>query len=708
MRFNSKIQLVFFIIAACVLSQENASLPPPCPLSTFNPGDVSPSFTFALTSGGNLSIPATDNTLLPLILFIVDDATDPGGVILAEDGIEIDRFLAQVIPESGTFAFLSQSVSDGAAQIQSLFEIRLAKMSPKRAAAWRARLVFARDSVDSIISTGSAAGLGNLTKAWTNPRLFINAANIAPIPRVDGFYECFQWPPAIANYTLIGPIIACSENLPPTIPQGSLLLITGVSPVGGVCDAEAVISWAQRRAPTAAGAVIATQSPTLVGRACDDTFVDAPFFPLIISIEGGEALSRIVIDGNGSASISLNWTCGNATWLAIDNAGKLQQIGWRKYTEMGALRWARDEQYYLSAAAAVAERRPISDRISLIPKGAQLNNFAKNITFDPHVLRQSGSGAVFDFSLTCTGVGDNECGPWDRIISASAMCWPQNMPPPVTTQLLPTEIARWITPFRRNSGRWQSPADVLIGLVGNGSQTNTELWTCEITSSTCCEPWYGELTLLLSDGTNANASSSSSSSLAAFVTIPIIFPNMASHFGPDFNTNRTTTLLPPVNKWTRAVLTALITGHGSAPPPPVSQGCEYSPTEHSFAIGIPGGAQPILIVNSSDSPISRAQYMGAGSEEGCANQVGVIDSDGIGFYGAIGNQHGDYRDGRDGWCPGQGVRALRWDVSNAISHDDGIAIEITYSALSFYVDGTHPSYDGCGGDIIFSAALLFY
>lgn len=685
--------IILNAFSALVSSQESATLPPPCAASTYLPGEVSPPFSFALTSGTNLSVPAEPEAL-PIVFFIVDSASDPGGVILASDGIELDRFLAAAPPASGTFAFLSQSNRDGAAQVESLFAVRLAAIAAEgaagaqKAAAWRARLAFARDSVEMMHDSALAA----LSVAWPSPRLWITADGIAPVPRVDGFYECFQWPPAVDNFTLFGPVDACSSDaiIPAFPPQKGLLLVLNVSAVGGECDASAAATWAQHVAPNASGAVIAAPAPALVGRDCADAFVDTPFFPLIVDTQGGAALASRVRSNGAPLPVALNWTCSSATWLSVDSSNRLQRVGWRKYTESSALRWALDELVYLETAAAVARARP--QPISLVPAGSQLNAFSANVSFDVSEIRAAGGGAVLDFTLTC-GIGapgDEPCGPWDRILSAAASCWPQGEPRPAAAPF--TEIARWITPFRRASGRWQSPADVLIGLVGNASGVGA-LWTCEISVSSCCEPWFGALNLLLGDGSVASAVS----------TIPVIFPNMASHFGPDYNSNRSTVLLPPSDiAWTRVSLFAFITGHGSDPPPPVGQGCEYAPTSHAFALGPPSGESPLLIVNSSVS--AYAQYMLAGSEEACAQQVGAIDADGR-LYGVIANQHGDYRDGRNGWCPGQGVRSLQWDVTPAVT---ARGVNISYSALSYYVGGSHPSAAGCGGDIVFSAALIFY
>lgn len=146
-------------------------------------------------------------------------------------------------------------------------------------------------------------------------------------------------------------------------------------------------------------------------------------------------------------------------------------------------------------------------------------------------------------------------------------------------------------------------------------------------------------------------------------------------------------------------LFAWITGHGSNPPPPVSQGCEYAPTSHEFRLSLGGGGGPPLAVANS-SAIAFAQYMLAGSAFGCSSKAGL---------GVITNQHGDYRDGRDGWCPGQAVAPLAWDVTAAFASVSAAPRLVNYSALSYYVGGgTDPGGAGCGGNIVLSAALVFF
>lgn len=105
--------------------------------------------------------------------------------------------------------------------------------------------------------------------------------------------------------------------------------------------------------------------------------------------------------------------------------------------------------------------------------------------------------------------------------------------------------------------------------------------------------------------------------------------------------------------------------------------------------------------------------MNAGSEFGCTAFVG---------QGSVPNEHGTWYYGRDGWCDGQDVKPLVWDITSALAldHDDpqqtptsgrkGRAQEfnLTYFALAYDVGGKHPSEDGCDGGILMTANVAFY
>jgi len=680
-RWNFLLVMTTFVIMAH--SQESATLPPPCPIlsETFLPGTPSPAFYFNTTNGTNVIFPG--NLQLPFVAFIVDDRTDPGGVVLATDLIEIDRFLTAEPPIHGLFAFFSQSNESLMSNIEFIFSERLALLPPSKASLWLQHLVFSAETMEDLSNRGSSLSL--LAKSWQSPRLFVTAPGPGEIqaPRTDGFYECYQWPPAEATYPIAGPFNACSNDPITNVPAGSLLLVVNVTSDEGNCDVATATAWAQLNAPNAIGAIIASPSPSLIGRNCDDTFVDDLFYPLLVSEADATAFANRLVNGP-PFNVSLNYSCSDSYWLGIDTAGNLAVMGWRKYTETSALRWMLDHFLYLDQVEKKAQ--VAADYvISLVPSKSVLNSFQSNITFPSAAfLRTYGSGALLDFKLRCSGIGDIDCGPWDRIISSYASCIESGSNDPLPPNV---EIARWITPFRRSTGRWLTSADVLIGLVGNSSATPLDVpWTCSITVVSCCEPWLGSLDLLLP--------STSTSPPPPFSVIPIIFPNQGSHFGPEFNVNKTILFETPPT-FSRVILTALISGHGSDPPPPASTGCEYSPTSHAFSIRPTSSASPTLIVNSSD--IAYDQYMLAGSIFGCSDKVA---------QGVIANSHGDYRDGRDGWCPGKLVSPLEFDITGAFENGAGL-YEISYNAISYWVDGSHPSSAGCGGDIYFSGVISF-
>ena len=90
--------------------------------------------------------------------------------------------------------------------------------------------------------------------------------------------------------------------------------------------------------------------------------------------------------------------------------------------------------------------------------------------------------------------------------------------------------------------------------------------------------------------------------------------------------------------------------------------------------------------------------MEAGSELGCADKAG---------RGAVPNEHGTWYYGRNGWCDGQDVSPLVWDVT--ASAPAGQAATLRYYARSYPVGKPdQPTEDGCHGTITMSSYLLFW
>jgi hypothetical protein len=685
------------LLCISVMGQESLTLPIPCPVNGYDIGSASPSFEVALVNGSTFSFTYPGDAIqLPLVAFALDAQLDPGGYILATDAIEVDRFLLAPPPASGTFLILGYEAGL-AATLAAAFEARIValRLPPSTASAWRARLAFVSPSLAALTAQDSA--ISQILSGWQSPRLWLSAARLEATPRVDGFYECYQWPLAAENFTLVGPVEACAAVGAGDVPSGAMVLVVNTS---SKCPPQAASDWAQKVAPNAAGAVIGADTPQLVGRNCADAFYDAAFFPMIIGSEAASRIAAETVKAGGSVNMSISANCSTGTWFAIDHRGNLQTVGWRKYTEAYTLRWALDYMQYI--AGLDVQLANASQVIPLIPVGTVVNTASFNISF-PSVaaLRENLTRASLEFTLSCPGgQGDNSCGPWDRIISASALCWQDSTGYPGTE--VSTEIGRWITPFRRGVGRWITSAAALLPLIGNGSSVpSASAWTCTISSTSCCEPWAGELNLLL-----YRSPIPASASAAVPFALTTIFPLSDTHFGPSYNANRSVHFQVPVGA-KQAFLWALISGHGSAPPPPVSQGCEYSPTSHAFAIAVSTNQLTASKVIVNTSSVAFSQYMEAGSIFGCSSKVSE---------GVIANSHGDWRDGRDGWCPGQVVFPLNADISGILEGEgggggaNGTTFELSYSALSYYVGTppTHPSSEGCGGDIVLSASILFF
>ena len=168
--------------------------------------------------------------------------------------------------------------------------------------------------------------------------------------RVDGFYECYRWPPAREAYALYGPIAPCSSPVAAWANVTGMVLLTPSAPL---CSPEEAVAWAQGAFPSAAGALLPSASPLLLGRNCDDTFIDAPFFPAVIDTASGAALAGALAAAGAPGSgatlpIAFNYTCAEGTALAIGGDGAFSTLGWRKYTEASLLAWGVSELTHLA------------------------------------------------------------------------------------------------------------------------------------------------------------------------------------------------------------------------------------------------------------------------------------------------------------------------------------------------------------------------
>ncbi len=85
-----------------------------------------------------------------------------------------------------------------------------------------------------------------------------------------------------------------------------------------------------------------------------------------------------------------------------------------------------------------------------------------------------------------------------------------------------------------------------------------------------------------------------------------------------------------------------------------------------------------------------------GTPEGCANRV---------FEGVEPNEYGTWLYGRDGWCDGQEVTPLEWDITSSISMDPSTPNTVIY--FGYYQDHT-PDPTENPGYIIMHSFLVYY
>jgi len=132
-----------------------------------------------------------------------------------------------------------------------------------------------------------------------------------------------------------------------------------------------------------------------------------------------------------------------------------------------------------------------------------------------------------------------------------------------------------------------------------------------------------------------------------------------------------------------AALVATITGHGMD-----ASACgEFCPVTHHFRVN--GWGEKV------------ASYAAAGTMWGCA--AGESGFDGTPF-GQTPNQYGTWFYGRHGWCPGQHVPPLVWDVS----YD--VALPGEENVLEYEARLYGEAYDAgsSGADIVIAAYLVWY
>eukprot|EP00066_Takifugu_rubripes_P014169 XP_011603435.1 PREDICTED: uncharacterized protein LOC101063950 [Takifugu rubripes] len=353
--------------------------------------------------------------------------------------------------------------------------------------------------------------------------------------------------------------------------------------------------------------------------------------------------------------VSFQITPSPNTFFAINQQGVLAEMGWFLYPSFSFVNWqAQWFDFYTELQTKLqmpAKVVPVFDKVKMQgERGAVATVDMPQGLSDFAVLQ-------LDASLMCPGRRDSSCAHWDRTVQLFVCC----------DQLSPfcnTELGRWITAFRRGTGRWLTDVSPLLPLLDGPKCTLT------IKTAPWAMPWIISLNLRFSIGNQTNDGEE--------VLRP--FRVMSLYSGGTFDKNYNSRYEPVkffVPAPTRKVeLYAVITAHGSD-----DHNCgEFCVTSHHFLLN--------AAFNNS------LTFDSAGTPLGCTTWV---------KEGAVPNEHGTWLYGRGGWCDGLQVDPWRVDVTKQLNTSGSNSI--IYFGL---FEGHDPSPSKDPGYIIMSSFLVFY
>lgn len=348
-------------------------------------------------------------------------------------------------------------------------------------------------------------------------------------------------------------------------------------------------------------------------------------------------------------------------FFGIDQQGALAEMGLFLYPSFSFFNWQAqwfdfytDLQNKLQNPAKVV---PVFDKVQMQgEKGAVATVDMPLGLLDFNVLE-------LDASLSCPGKRDMSCAHWDHTVQLF-ICCDQHGP------YCNMELGRWITAFRRGTGRWLTDVSPLLPLLDSNK--------CTLTMKTVpwAMPWIVSLNLRFSIGNQTvNVTDDGEEELRPFRV-------MSLYSGGTFDKNYNKRYQPikfSIPASTKKVeLYAVITAHGYDD----KQCGEFCVTSHHFLIN--SAFNNTLVFDSAGTPL------------GCTLRV---------KEGAVPNEYGTWLYGRGGWCDGLQVNPWRIDVTNQLDMSGSDANTVIYFGL---FDGQDPNPAKDPGYIIMSSFLIFY
>ncbi|XP_047136930.1 uncharacterized protein LOC100204111 isoform X1 [Hydra vulgaris] len=402
--------------------------------------------------------------------------------------------------------------------------------------------------------------------------------------------------------------------------------------------------------------VYSTEDESLVDMICEGSECEEEMHTpgTMVPFETGEKLMKLLAKSE-DIFVRFQHTPSRNFFVAIDEQGDLQEVGWLLYPSMIFLayqaKWLNYKTNLLHNISSMnAVVLPVFN--ATIMQGNK--GVVKSIKVPSLDELQKYQHVYLDMALGCPGTSDYTCPHWDHTVQLFICC--NN-----TSELCGKEIGRWITPFRRRIGRWLTNIRPLIPLF------NSEKCTFTMKTVPWAMPWKPSLTIRLADKIKGPTES-------PFKITPLF---RGGRFDSSYSKRGKRAMNFTISPLTTKVkIYAVITGHGSD-----NNNCaEFCVTSHHF------------LVNNRHK--NTRIFDTAGTATGCADRV----SD-----GSEPNEHGTWLYGRDGWCDGENVSPWVEDITSQVRL--GETNNIRYFGL---FNGTDPNPKINPGNIIMYSYLVEY
>ncbi|KAK9816886.1 hypothetical protein WJX72_006713 [[Myrmecia] bisecta] len=686
----------------------------PVPVWRPAPGDPMPYDLHMLTLDGNWSLQAVPNPAQLPVLIMAYNPIDAFSRHMWRSQSSVRNFL-QKSPPSTHFLFISYGLANDTTMMRSRLLEEMAALNFTQSAVQQqlARFHFSKLPMTGV-SDYHANWIPYLMGHWKAPKKVIEAMGPGDwsltSERLDPAYEWLPWPASPEPHPLVYIGDACSD-LHPWDLSGTVALI--VPKPGGQADLQCSYAELIANAQAANATAVLIAAPegrdvdlmTCEGAECSIPLTTpASMIPHAAAAQLQDAYNQGVTSGQ-QVSVMFNTKQVAGSFAGVNQQGQLVEVGWEKDPTLMHLAWAAQWLEYEAELSANLTRPALVVPVfeEAIMQGDR--GVAADITLPAKTILKQYDTLELDLKLSCPGSFDADCPIWDHVVQLFVCCEdPTGVAPPcdkcsatpwmamqhegepeaeawkasnLVQDALPgdacgRELGRWMTPFRRRIGRWLTDVTPLMPLLSSRQcrfRLQTAPWAL---------PWQPSLRLRFSQTLTPPASGSGSAAgpLAPrpTATLPLF---SGGTFDAGYNQRQAPIRFKTPWGLKRAVLSAVITGHGSDE----NQCAEFCSTSHHF------------IINGVEHFVN---YTEAGTLLGCTEKV---------REGVEPNEHGTWQYGRNGWCDGQNVRPWLVDLTPNLIPPGGLPNVIEYRGL---YQGQTPDPQQQAGYIMMQSNLVFY